>query len=115
MYAPNLTLLLASYSDAELDQAIRHGVPKDGRELWFMPSETYSALERHRFRGADRLSAHAQAGGQAAAADPQGPGTTRSTSPRAIYTDAPGMVKRYQAAPPVDLGPSSMRSAATSR
>jgi mono/diheme cytochrome c family protein len=44
MYAPNLTLLLASYSDGELDRLIRGGVPKDGREFWFMPVESYQFL-----------------------------------------------------------------------
>lgn len=44
MYAPNITLLLAKYSDAELDKLIRGGVPKDGREFWFMPVETYQFL-----------------------------------------------------------------------
>lgn len=44
MNAPNITLLLAKYSDAELDQLIRHGKPKDGREFWFMPSESFQFL-----------------------------------------------------------------------
>lgn len=44
MNAPNLTLLLAGYSDAELERVIRQGVPKDGREFWFMPSESYQFL-----------------------------------------------------------------------
>ena len=44
MYAPNLTLLLAKYSDSELDKLIRHGVPRDGREFWFMPVESYQFL-----------------------------------------------------------------------
>src|SRR5687768_9333680 len=44
MNAPNITLLMASYSDAELDQLIRHGRPKDGREFWFMPVESYQFL-----------------------------------------------------------------------
>lgn len=43
-YAPNLTLMLAQYSDAELDKVIRKGVPKDGREFWFMPVESYQFL-----------------------------------------------------------------------
>ena len=43
-YAPNVTLLLATYSDAELDKVIRHGVPKDGREFWWMPVESYQFL-----------------------------------------------------------------------
>ena len=44
MYAPNITLLLANYSDVELDKLLRGGVPKDGREFWFMPVETYQFL-----------------------------------------------------------------------
>lgn len=44
MNAPNLTLLLPAYSDSELERVIRRGVPKDGREFWFMPSESYQFL-----------------------------------------------------------------------
>lgn len=44
MYAPNVTLLVDKYSDADLDRLIRGGVPKDGREFWFMPVESYQFL-----------------------------------------------------------------------
>jgi mono/diheme cytochrome c family protein len=44
MNAPNITLLLAKYSDADFDQLLRHGKPKDGREFWFMPVESYQFL-----------------------------------------------------------------------
>ena len=44
MYAPNITLLLANYSDAGLDKLLRGGVPKDGREFWFMPVESFQFL-----------------------------------------------------------------------
>jgi len=44
MYAPNVTLLMRQYSDAELDKLIRGGVPKDRREFWFMPVESYQFL-----------------------------------------------------------------------
>lgn len=44
MNAPNITLLLAKYSDADFDQLIRHGKPKDGREFWFMPCESFQFL-----------------------------------------------------------------------
>jgi mono/diheme cytochrome c family protein len=43
-YAPNITLLQDEYSDAELDRLIRHGVPRDGREFWFIPVESYQFL-----------------------------------------------------------------------
>lgn len=39
MNAPNLSLLMPLYSDAEFERALRKGVPKDRREFWFMPSE----------------------------------------------------------------------------
>ena len=44
MWAPNVTLLLGKYDDAALDRLIRHGVPQDGREFWFMPVESYQFL-----------------------------------------------------------------------
>lgn len=44
MNAPNITLLLGKYSDTDLDQLLRHGKPKDGREFWFMPVESYQFL-----------------------------------------------------------------------
>ncbi len=44
MWAPNITLVLDRYDDAELDKLIRQGVPHDGRELWFMPVESYQFL-----------------------------------------------------------------------
>lgn len=46
--APNLTTgrggVLASYSDAQLETAIRHGVGRDGRGLLIMPSDEYQNL-----------------------------------------------------------------------
>jgi cytochrome c5 len=44
MWAPNVTRLLASYDDAALDRLLRRGVPLDGRDLWFMPVESYQHL-----------------------------------------------------------------------
>jgi mono/diheme cytochrome c family protein len=44
MYAPNITLILPNYTDAGLERLIRHGEPKDGREFWFMPVESYQFL-----------------------------------------------------------------------
>lgn len=42
MWAPNLTLVVARDSDAELERAIRKGVASDGRGLWIMPSEAFA-------------------------------------------------------------------------
>lgn len=44
LYAPNLALLAARATDAQLDQAIRQGIGHDGRPLLVMPSEGYQFL-----------------------------------------------------------------------
>jgi mono/diheme cytochrome c family protein len=43
-YASNLTLEIPKYSDAQIDRVLRTGVPRDGRELWGMPSELFQHL-----------------------------------------------------------------------
>ena len=43
-YASNLTRELPRYSDAEIERVLRTGVPRDGRELWGMPSEIFQHL-----------------------------------------------------------------------
>ena len=42
--APNVTRIAREYSDAELERLIRHGVKRDGRSLWIMPSAMYSHM-----------------------------------------------------------------------
>ena len=44
VWSPNLTLIAARASDAQLAQAIRQGVGQDGHSLWIMPSGLYSRL-----------------------------------------------------------------------
>jgi mono/diheme cytochrome c family protein len=44
IYSPNITLKIPTYTDAQLDRLIRHGVPNDGREFWFMPVESFQFL-----------------------------------------------------------------------
>lgn len=44
MNAPNVTLLMAKYSDDDFKRFIHQGVPKDGREFWFMPVESFQFL-----------------------------------------------------------------------
>lgn len=41
IYAPNLTGLAETHSEADLVRAIRHGVDTDGRQLLVMPAETF--------------------------------------------------------------------------
>lgn len=44
--APNITALMATYSDAELARLIRHGVKKDGRTVLFMPADEWNWLPK---------------------------------------------------------------------
>ena len=43
-YASNLTRDLPKYSNAEIERVLRTGVPREGRELWGMPSEIFQHL-----------------------------------------------------------------------
>lgn len=43
-YASNLTRDLEKYSDVQIEQVLRTGVPSDRRELWGMPSEIFQHL-----------------------------------------------------------------------
>ncbi len=42
--SPNLSRLLPTYSDVELERLLRHGVRKDGRGVVIMPSSTFAPL-----------------------------------------------------------------------
>ena len=44
IYAPNLTVIAKTRSDAELDRAIRQGLRPDGRAELAMPSQVYAAF-----------------------------------------------------------------------
>lgn len=43
-YASNLTREIPEYSDAQIVRVLRTGVPRDGRELWGMPSELFQHM-----------------------------------------------------------------------
>ena len=105
MNAPNLTLLMARYSDAELEKLIRHGQPKDGRELWFMPVESYQFLSDADLAA---LIAHLRTYKPQGTQLPPiriGPGL-RDQAAKGILVSAPGMLKRYRDQGPPDLGES---------
>ena len=42
--SPNLTQVAATHTDAELERVIRHGVRKNGKSVWFMPSTMFYHL-----------------------------------------------------------------------
>ena len=43
-YASNLSRDLGKYTDGEIERVLRTGVPRDGRDLWGMPSELFQHL-----------------------------------------------------------------------
>jgi cytochrome c553 len=44
VYAPNLTIMTRTLSDADLDVSIRQGLRPDGKSLLFMPSHGYASF-----------------------------------------------------------------------
>lgn len=103
IYAPNLTLLLVDYNDAELERLIRQGVPKDRREFWYMPVESYQFLSDADLAA---LIAHLRTVKPAGKPLPpirKGPLYEKDIA-AGTYANAPEMIKRYAAAPPPDLG-----------
>ena len=45
--APNLTQVVAQYTDAELERVIRHGIRRDGKSTLAMPSSMFYHLSDH--------------------------------------------------------------------
>ena len=103
MNAPNITLLLAKYSDADFDQLIRHGVPKDGREFWFMPVESLQFLNDADLAAViGYLRTFAPAGEQL---PPIRKGKGFYEDLERGFGNARAQVARYRDKPPADLGP----------
>ncbi|HET9352945.1 MAG TPA: cytochrome c, partial [Sphingomicrobium sp.] len=103
MNAPNITLLMASYSDPELEQLIRHGKPKDGREFWFMPVESYQFLSDADLAA---LIAHLRTYKPQGTQLPPiriGPGL-RDQAAKGILENSQKMLARFRDQPPPDLG-----------
>ncbi len=44
IWAPNLTQVVREYSDSELERVIRHGVRRNGRSVFAMPSDMFAEL-----------------------------------------------------------------------
>ena len=45
LVAPNITPIVSTYSNEELERLIRHGVKKNGKSVFFMPSHMYYELK----------------------------------------------------------------------
>lgn len=104
MYAPNLTLLMASYSDRQLSDAVRHGRPLDGRKMVFMPSEMYAPLADPDMAALTAYLRTLKPGGKAQPPVRPGPlfAEWRKTGE---YTDAADMAVKYRDHGPADMGP----------
>lgn len=104
MYSPNLTLAVPTYSDAQLDRLIRHGVPKDGREFWFMQVESYQFLS-----DADFSALVAYLRTLKPAGKPLPPFKFNKVEikdvQQGLMGNAQAQVRKYRESQPVDLGP----------
>lgn len=104
MNAPNVTLLLPGYSDAQLERLIRHGEPKGGRPFWFMASEGFQYLGDEDLAA---LIAYLRTFRPAGTPMPPlrfGPGFRRAVQTGEMET-AQKLVARFGKEAPVDLGP----------
>jgi len=108
MNAPNITLLLADYSDADFERLLRQGTPKDGRELWFMPAESFQFLS-DKDMGATIafLRSHKPAGKQLPPIR-KGKGFLEENKEGGISHSAAQTI-RYRDNPPPDVGPQHER------
>jgi mono/diheme cytochrome c family protein len=104
MYAPNITLLLGQYSDAELDKLIRHGVPKDGREFWFMPVESYQFLSDADFSAIVAYLRTVKPGGKSLPPFRFNRVEHKDVE-QGLLGNAKAQIIKYRQNPPVDLGP----------
>ena len=104
MYSPNITLLLGKYSDAELDKLIRHGEPRDGRQFWFMPVESFQFLSDRDFAA---LVGYLRTFKPAGKALP--PFKFNRIEQKDVDTgllgDTKSQIAKYRANQPIDLGP----------
>jgi mono/diheme cytochrome c family protein len=102
-YAPNITLLLGKYSDPQLDRLIRKGVPRDGREFWLMPVESYQFLSDADFAALVAFLRTVKPGGHPRPAFRKDAGLEKEIA-EGVIGDAQAQIRKYRDRPPVDLG-----------
>jgi cytochrome c553 len=103
MNAPNITLLLAKYTDVDLDRLIRHGVPKDGRDFWFMPPENFQYVSDADFAALVAYLRTFKSSGKQLPPIRKGPEFDRLVKEGEIEP-AVSLVARFQRETPVGLG-----------
>jgi len=104
LWAPNISLLIASYSDAELERLIRHGEPKDGREFWFMPVESYQFLSDADLAAIIAYLRSVKPGGEAKPAYSNNREIQKEVA-EGLVGNAKAQIVKYRKDQPVDLGP----------
>lgn len=108
LYAPNLTLVAAKASDAQLDQAIRQGIGHDRRPLFVMPSQQYQFLTDSETAALiAAIRAMTKVGGETPPTS-LGP-IGRIGLATGKFQNAPATVAEYRASPLPDLGPQFSR------
>ena len=103
-YAPNVTLLLAQYSDAQLDRLIRQGVPKDGREFWWMPVESYQFLSDADAAAIIAYLRTFEPAGKALPPFRKNRGMEKEIA-QGLLGNSQAQIAKYRDQPPPDLGP----------
>lgn len=103
MNAPNVTLLLAAYSDAALDRLIRHGEPRDRRSFWFMASESFQFLDDRDLADLILYLRSVPPAGRPMPPLRFGPGFRRAQQTGEVTT-VQQLVTRFAKEAPVDLG-----------
>lgn len=104
MYAPNVTLLLGRYTDADLDRLIRHGVPKDGREFWFMPVESFQFLSDADLTALIAYLRTIKPGGKPLPTFKFNAVEHKDVE-QGLLGNAQAQIRKYRESPPIDLGP----------
>lgn len=113
MNAPNLTLIAQQYSDDDFHRLLRDGVPKDRREFWFMPVESFQFVS-----AADMAAIIAYV----RSFPPEGKQLPPIKKGKGFYEDlergfgnSVQQVARYRSDPPPGMGPKVERGRALAR
>lgn len=114
MWAPNLTLKLADYNDSDIERLLRTGTPKDGRELWFMPAESYQFLSTPDLAALIAFLRSFKPAGKQVPPIRKGLGFLKEVE-EAGFAHAAAQTVRLRDNPPADLGPEHERGRTLAR
>src|SRR6266550_6155237 len=104
MYSPNVTRIAAGYGDADFERLFRQGVPKDGREFWFMQVESYQFLSDADLAAVISYLRSLEPRGNAWPAFKMNRVEQKDVD-QGVMGDAKAQIAKYRAQQPVDLGP----------